>query len=87
MDLSKDKDPVVNEKMKKNLVYVSIFSIVMFFTGLSSAYIVLMGDAIWIKVSLPNAFWWSTTKKDSRNFVNNIKFLSMLCCITSWVNH
>ncbi|MDG2152581.1 MAG: hypothetical protein P8K10_01450 [Crocinitomicaceae bacterium] len=60
MDLSKDKDPVINEKMKKNLVYVSIFSIIMFFAGLSSAYIVLMGDSIWIKAAMPNAFWWSS---------------------------
>jgi cytochrome c oxidase subunit 3 len=60
MDLSKDKDPIINEKMKKNLVYVSIFSIIMFFAGLSSAYIVLMGDSIWIKAAMPNAFWWST---------------------------
>ena len=60
MDLSKDKDPIINEKMKKNLVYLSIFSIIMFFAGLSSAYIVLMGDSIWIKAAMPNAFWWST---------------------------
>ena len=60
MDLSKDKDPVINEKMKKNLVYVSIFSIIMFFAGLSSAYIVLMGDSIWVKAAMPNAFWWSS---------------------------
>ena len=60
MDLSKDKDPVINEKMKKNLVYVSIFSIIMFFAGLSSAYMVLMGDSMWVKASMPNAFWWST---------------------------
>ena len=53
MDLSKDKDPVINEKMKKNLVYVSIFSIIMFFAGLSSAYIVLMGDSIWVKAAMP----------------------------------
>ena len=60
MDLSKDKNPVINEKMKKNLVYVSIFSIIMFFAGLSSAYIVLMGDSIWVKAAMPGAFWWSS---------------------------
>ena len=60
MDLSKDLDPMVNEKMKKNLVYVSCFSIVMLFAGLSSAYIVSMGDAFWLKAPLPIAFWWST---------------------------
>ena len=60
MDLSKDKDPGINEKMKKNLVYVSIFSIIMFFAGLSSAYIVLMGDSMWVKAGMPDAFWWSS---------------------------
>jgi cytochrome c oxidase subunit 3 len=60
MDLSKDLDPVVNEKMKKNLVYVSCFSIIMLFAGLTSAYIVSMGDAFWLQAPLPIAFWWST---------------------------
>tara|TARA_B100000767_G_scaffold275285_1_gene311504 strand:- start:1226 stop:2287 length:1062 start_codon:yes stop_codon:yes gene_type:complete len=60
MDLSKDMDPIVHEKMKKNMVYVSCFSIVMLFAGLSSAYIVSMGDAFWLETALPNAFWWST---------------------------
>jgi len=94
MDLSKDKDPVVHEKMKKNLVYVSLFSIVMFFTGLSSAYIVLMGDAIWLKASLPKAFWWSTisillssisfifaikyAKKDNQNFLKSLMAITFL---------
>jgi len=75
MDLSKDKNPVVNEKMKKNLVYVSIFSIVMFFAGLSSAYIVLMGDSMWVKAGMPNAFWWSSAfiALSSFSFVYAIK--------------
>ena len=75
MDLSKDKDPVINEKMKKNLVYVSIFSIIMFFAGLSSAYIVLMGDSIWIKAAMPNAFWWSSAMifLSSMSFIFAIK--------------
>tara|TARA_B100001287_G_scaffold197138_1_gene166784 strand:- start:5372 stop:6433 length:1062 start_codon:yes stop_codon:yes gene_type:complete len=60
MDLSKDVDPVVHEKMKKNLVYVSCFSIVMLFAGLTSAYIVSMGDAFWLETPLPRSFWWST---------------------------
>ena len=75
MDLSKDNDPVINEKMKKNLVYVSIFSIVMFFAGLSSAYIVLMGDSMWVKAGMPNAFWWSTVfiALSSLSFIYAIK--------------
>lgn len=56
-----DLDPVVKEKMKKNLVYVAIFSIIMLFAGLTSAYIVSMGDMFWIKYPLPMGFWVSST--------------------------
>ena len=52
--------PEVREKMKKNIVYVAIFSIVMMFAGLTSAYIVSMGDSFWVKTTLPTAFYVST---------------------------
>ncbi len=48
------------EKLKKNLVYIAIFSIVMVFAGFTSAYIVSMGDTFWVKYPLPKAFWIST---------------------------
>jgi cytochrome c oxidase subunit III len=60
-DFSKELDPEVREKMKKNLVYVMIFSVVMLFAGFTSAYLVSMGDTFWLKFPLPNAFWISTT--------------------------
>ncbi len=47
-------------KAKKNLVYIGMFSVVMFFAGLTSAYIVSMGDSFWVKTELPQAFWIST---------------------------
>ncbi|MBI2258905.1 MAG: hypothetical protein HYU67_08405 [Flavobacteriia bacterium] len=50
----------VKLKMKKNLVYVSIFSIVMIFAGFTSAYLVSMGDSFWLKYTLPVHFWLST---------------------------
>ncbi len=53
-------DPVIKLKMKKNLIYVSIFSIVMIFAGFTSAYIVSMGDTFWVKYPLPLGFWFST---------------------------
>lgn len=59
-DYSQELAPEVREKMKKNLVYVSIFSIVMLFAGFTSAYIVSMGDVFWIKYPLPSGFWIST---------------------------
>lgn len=48
------------EKAKKNLVYIGMFSVVMFFAGLTSAYIVSMGDSFWVKTDLPSAFMIST---------------------------
>ncbi len=52
--------PEVRLKMKKNLVYIGIFSVVMLFAGFISAYIVMMGDSFWVKIPLPNGFWIST---------------------------
>ncbi|MEY4571638.1 MAG: hypothetical protein RLZ10_849 [Bacteroidota bacterium] len=59
-DYSKELDPVVRVKMKKNLVYVGIFSVIMLFAGFTSAYIVSMGDSFWLKYPLPIYFWLST---------------------------
>lgn len=50
----------VREKMSRNLVYVGIFSIIMVFAGLTSAYIVSMGGSFWIKFPFPTAFYFST---------------------------
>jgi cytochrome c oxidase subunit 3 len=59
-DYSKDLDPEVRVKMKKNLVYVGVFSVIMLFAGFTSAYIVSMGDSFWLKYPLPTYFWIST---------------------------
>ncbi len=59
-DYSKDLDPKVRVKMKKNLVYVGIFSVIMLFAGFTSAYIVSMGDSFWLKYPMPTYFWMST---------------------------
>ena len=59
-DYNTDITPEVREKMKKNLVYISIFSIVMLFAGFTSGYIVSMGDTFWVKFPLPTPFWIST---------------------------
>jgi cytochrome c oxidase subunit 3 len=53
-------NPEVKEKMKKNLVYVGIFSIVMLFAGLTSGYYVSMGKSFWLKYSMPSGFYLST---------------------------
>ena len=47
-------------KAKTNLVWFGIFSIVMLFAGLTSAYIVQKGDIFWVKFPLPAGLWIST---------------------------
>jgi cytochrome c oxidase subunit 3 len=59
-DAYRGLSPEVKEKARKNLVYVGIFSVIMLFAGFTSAYIVSMGDAFWLKYPLPNAFYIST---------------------------
>lgn len=60
-DFSNELTPEIKEKMKKNLIYLVMFSVVMVFAGLTSAYIVSMGDSFWLKYNLPAAFYISTT--------------------------
>ncbi|MEY4659802.1 MAG: hypothetical protein RJB36_1568 [Bacteroidota bacterium] len=59
-DFSNEISPEVREKMKKNLVYVGIFSIIMLFAGFTSGYYVSMGDSFWLKYPMPTFFWVST---------------------------
>ncbi len=56
----KELTPEVREKMKKNLVYVSILGICMLFAGLTSGYFVSMSDSFWVKYPMPTAFYTST---------------------------
>ena len=58
LDTDDNKEQV--EKSKKNLIYVGMLSVVMLFAGLTSAYIVSMGDTFWLKIGLPTPFWIST---------------------------
>ncbi len=59
-DFDQELTPEVRLKMKKNLVYIGIFSIVMLFAGFTSAYFVMMGDSFWVKAPMPIGFWIST---------------------------
>lgn len=52
-----------NAKMyraKRMLLYFGIFSIVMLFAGLTSAYVVSMNGEFWVNIALPQAFYNST---------------------------
>lgn len=47
-------------RAKTMIVYVGIFSIVMLFAGLTSAYVVTMGGGFWVDIQLPIAFYYSS---------------------------
>ncbi|MES2628098.1 MAG: hypothetical protein V4616_03930 [Bacteroidota bacterium] len=51
---------LIHRRSKKMLLYIGIFSIVMLFAGLTSAYIVSQADKFWVKITLPSAFYVST---------------------------
>jgi len=50
----------LKEKVNRNLLYIGIFSSVMLFSGLTSAYIVRQADGGWLQYNLPLMFWLST---------------------------
>lgn len=50
----------IREKTSKPLMWVGIVTIVMFFAGLTSGYVVIQADAFWVKSDLPEMFWYST---------------------------
>lgn len=47
-------------RAKRMLLYLAIFSMVMFFAGLTSAYVVLMKGEYWVNIEVPRAFYYST---------------------------
>ncbi len=50
----------IYERTKKMVLYVGIFSIVMLFAAFSSAYIISSYGELWVSLSLPMAFYFST---------------------------
>lgn len=53
-------DKETNSKVKKNLLWFGIFSIIMLFAGLTSAYFVSKGSEFWVQFTMPTAFKIST---------------------------
>lgn len=55
-----EEGPVQNERTAKMVLYVGIFSIVMLFAGLSSAYVISSYNEVWVRISIPMGFYIST---------------------------
>ena len=51
---------VAKKKSAKPMLWVSMISMVMFFAGLTSAYVISMKREDWVSFDLPNAFYIST---------------------------
>lgn len=47
-------------RTRKLVTYLIVFAIVMFFAGLTSAYVVSMSSGYWVDITLPEAFYVST---------------------------
>jgi cytochrome c oxidase subunit 3 len=47
-------------RTRKLVTYLIVFAIVMFFAGLTSAYVVSMSSGYWVDITLPGAFYVST---------------------------
>lgn len=92
---------IVNEELKvaknksaKPMLWVSMISMVMFFAGLTSAYVISMNREDWVSFDLPNAFYTSTfcivlssiTLFGSRYFLKKEKHTpSLLLLISTFV--
>lgn len=60
MSISPEEKLEIKKKTHKQLMYVGIFSILMMFAGLSSAYIVSKSNGTWVKIFPPQVFYWSS---------------------------
>lgn len=59
-EIEKIEEGARKVRAKKMLLYLTIFSIVMFFAGLTSAFIVIQADTFWVEFTMPKAFFIST---------------------------
>jgi len=77
----KEELAVAKKKSAKPMLWVSMISMVMFFAGLTSAYVISMKRDDWVSFDLPQAFYISTiliiassfTLFFSQNFLKNDK--------------
>lgn len=55
-----DEDYAVRVKVRKQLLWFGIASLIMMFAGLTSAYIVSRSDVLWVSINPPVQFFYST---------------------------
>ncbi len=60
IEIVKEELKVAKRKSAKPMLWVSMISMVMFFAGLTSAYVVSMNREDWVTFELPDAFYIST---------------------------
>lgn len=58
--LNPEEKREIRQKTSKPLMWVGIISIIMFFAGLTSGYVVIQADSFWVKADLPVMFNYST---------------------------
>jgi cytochrome c oxidase subunit III len=56
----KSEETQMKQKAQRNLVRLGIFSIVMLFGGITSAYVVRHDGGAWFSINLPTQFWISS---------------------------
>lgn len=76
--ISPEEKLEIKKKSYRQLMWIGVFSIVMFFGGLSSAYIVSRADGTWVKIFPPSVFYISslTILLSSVTYFFAVKFIS-----------
>ena len=65
-----------NIRSRKNMTWLIVMAVVMFFAGLTSAYVVSMSAGYWVDITMPKAFLWSTVAIVASSVFAQIALLS-----------
>ena len=98
LSLDLTEKEIIRNKTAKPMLYFAIGSMVMLFAGMTSAYVVRLGQGNWLKFDMPQIFYFSTAvilicsvtinwavqsaKKDELAKVRNALLLTLLLGIT-----
>jgi cytochrome c oxidase subunit 3 len=64
-------------RTRKLVTWLIVFAIVMFFAGLTSAYVVSMSGGYWVRIAMPQAFIWSTVVIVASSLTAQLALVSM----------